>query len=221
MGVSSLINADEARIASIADLMSRLSSGEAGLSDSEAEARLQQYGPNEILEKKTNPFKKFLGYFWGTIPWMIEAAAILSLILSRWDDFAIIFLLLIMNCAVGFWQETKADNAIDLLKKRLAPSARVLREGKWKVLASRMLVPGDLIKVRLGDVVPADIKLVDGDFLQVDESTLTGESLPSEKKVSEVAFSGSIVRQGEMTALVYASGMNTYFGHTARLVESA
>lgn len=221
MGVSSLINADEARIASIADLMSRLSSGEAGLSDSEAEARLQQYGPNEILEKKTNPFKKFLGYFWGTIPWMIEAAAILSLILSRWDDFAIIFLLLIMNCAVGFWQETKADNAIDLLKKRLAPSARVLREGKWKVLASRMLVPGDLIKVRLGDVVPADIKLVDGDFLQVDESTLTGESLPSEKKVSEVAFSGSIVRQGEMTALVYATGMNTYFGHTARLVESA
>ncbi len=221
MGINSIISADDARKASVADLMNNLSSNESGLSTSEAGARLQQYGPNEILEQKVNPLIKFLGYFWGTIPWMIEAAAILSAILSRWDDFAIIFLLLLMNGVVGFWQEHKADNAIELLKERLAPTARVQRDGQWKGLPSRELVPGDIVRIRLGEIVPADIKLIDGDFLQVDESSLTGESLPVEKKVSEVAFSGSIVRQGEMTALVFATGMNTYFGRTAKLVEMA
>ena len=152
---------------------------------------------------------------------MIEAAAILSAILSRWDDFAIIFLLLLMNGVVGFWQEHKADNAIELLKKRLAPAARVLRDGKWNALPSSRLVPGDIVRIRLGEIVPADIKLIEGDFLQIDESALTGESLPVEKKVSDVAFSGSIIRQGEMTALVFATGMNTYFGRTAKLVELA
>jgi H+-transporting ATPase len=201
--------------------MNELSSSENGLSTSEAESRLQQYGPNEISEKKINPLKKFLGYFWGTIPWMIEAAAILSAALSRWDDFAVIFLLLLMNGVVGFWQERKADNAIELLKARLAPAARVQRDGLWKVVLSREIVPGDLIRIRLGEIVPADIKLIEGDFLQVDESSLTGESLPMEKSVLDVAFSGSIVRQGEMTALVFATGMNTYFGRTAKLVELA
>ena len=221
LGMDSIISADEARKASVADLMNNLSSNESGLSTSEADARLQQYGPNEILEKKVNPLIKFLGYFWGTIPWMIEAAAILSAILSRWEDFAIIFLLLLMNGVVGFWQEHKADNAIELLKERLAPTARVQRDGLWKSVPSPELVPGDLVRIRLGEIVPADIKLIEGDFLQVDESSLTGESLPVEKKVSEVAFSGSIVRQGEMTALVFATGMNTYFGRTAKLVELA
>ncbi|MDD4448959.1 MAG: HAD-IC family P-type ATPase, partial [Methanothrix sp.] len=210
-----ITGADEAKKKSVSDLMDSLSSSGRGLSASEAEARLQQYGPNEIIEKKINPFIKFLGYFWGTIPWMIEAAAILSAKLNRWDDFAIIFLLLLMNGVVGFWQEHKADNAIELLKKRLAPSARVLRDGKWNALPASRLVPGDLVRIRLGEIVPADLKLIEGDFLQVDESALTGESLPVEKKVSEVAFSGSIVRQGEMTALVFATGMNTYFGRTA------
>ncbi|MBN1235260.1 MAG: plasma-membrane proton-efflux P-type ATPase [Methanotrichaceae archaeon] len=201
--------------------MNNLSSNESGLSTSEAEARIQQYGANEILEKKVSPLIKFLGYFWGTIPWMIEAAAILSAILSRWDDFAIIFLLLLMNGVVGFWQEHKADNAIELLKERLAPTARVQRDGKWKGLPSGELVPGDLVRIRLGEIVPADIKLIEGDFLQVDESSLTGESLPVDKRISDVAFSGSIVRQGEMTGLVFATGMNTYFGRTAKLVELA
>ena len=219
--MDSIISADEARKASVADLMNNLSSTESGLSTSEADARLQQYGPNEILEKKANPLIKFLGYFWGTIPGMIEAAAILSAILSRWDDFAIIFLLLLMNGVVGFWQERKADNAIELLKERLAPTARVQRDGKWKGLPSGELVPGDIVRIRLGEIVPADIKLIEGDFLLIDESSLTGESLPVEKKVSDIAFSGSIVRQGEMTALVFATGMNTYFGRTAKLVELA
>jgi H+-transporting ATPase len=221
MGLDSIIGADEARKAYVADLMNKLSSSGSGLSTSEAEARLQQYGPNEILEKKINPLIKFLGNFWGTIPWMIEAAAILSAILGRWDDFAIIFLLLLMNGVVGFWQEHKADNAIELLKEKLAPTARVQRDGQWKALPSGELVPGDLVRIRLDEIVPADIKLIEGDFLQVDESSLTGESLPVEKKVSEVAFSGSIVRQGEMTAMVFATGMNTYFGRTAKLVELA
>jgi H+-transporting ATPase len=216
-----IISADEAKKTSVADLMDSLSSSGRGLSASEANARLQQYGPNEIIEKKINPLIKFLGYFWGIIPWMIEAAAILSAILNRWDDFAIIFLLLLMNGVVGFWQENKADNAIELLKKRLAPSARVLRDGRWNALPASRLVPGDLVRIRLGEIVPADLKLIEGDFLQVDESALTGESLPVEKRVSEVAFSGSIVRQGEMTALVFATGMNTYFGRTAKLVELA
>jgi len=219
--MDSIISADEARKTSVADLMNSLSSSGSGLTTSEAKARLQQYGTNEIIDKKINPFIKFLGYFWGTIPWMIEAAAILSAILSRWDDFAIIFLLLLMNGVVGFWQEHKADNAIELLKKRLAPTARVQRDGQWKGLPSGELVPGDLVRIRLGEIIPADLKLIEGDFIQVDESSLTGESLPVEKKVSEVAYSGSIVRQGEMTALVFATGMNTYFGRTAKLVESA
>ncbi len=219
--MDSIISADEARDATVADLTDRLSTKEGGLSTSEADARLQQYGPNEITEKKANPLIKFLGHFWGPIPWMIEAAAILSAILGRWDDFAIIFLLLLMNGVVGFWQEHKADNAIELLKERLAPTARVQRDGQWKGIPSAELVPGDLVRIRLGEIIPADIKLIDGDFLQVDESALTGESLPVDKKVGEIAFSGSIVRQGEMTALVFATGMNTYFGRTARLVELA
>jgi H+-transporting ATPase len=212
---------EEAANKSIDDLMKDLSSSREGLQSSEVQNRRQQYGPNEIAEKRVNPFIKFLSYFWGPIPWMIEAAAILSAALGRWDDFAIIFVLLLMNGAVGFWQEHKADRAIELLKKRLAPKARAKRDGKWQDLASSKLVPGDIVRVRLGEIVPADIKLIEGDYLQVDESALTGESLPVEKKISDVAFSGSIVRQGEMTALVFATGMNTYFGRTAKLVELA
>ncbi|NPV61589.1 MAG: plasma-membrane proton-efflux P-type ATPase [Methanotrichaceae archaeon] len=206
---------------SVEDLMKDLASSRDGLQSSEAQIRAQKYGPNEIAEKRVNPLFKFLSYFWGPIPWMIEAASILSAALGRWDDFAIIFVLLLMNGAVGFWQEHKADRAIELLKKRLAPKARARRDGRWQELASRDLVPGDIVRVRLGEIVPADIKLIDGDFLQVDESALTGESLPVEKKVSDVAYSGSIVRQGEMDALVYATGMDTFFGKTARLVETA
>lgn len=206
---------------SVEDLMKELSSDSEGISSSEAESRRGEYGSNEIAEKRANPIVKFLAYFWGPIPWMIEAAAILSAVLGRWDDFAIIFLLLLMNGVVGFWQENKADRAIELLKKRLAPTARVRRDGKWIDLPSRELVPGDVVRVRMGEIVPADVKLFEGDYLQVDESALTGESLPVEKKTGDVAYSGSMVRMGEMTALVYATGMNTLFGQTAKLVEEA
>jgi H+-transporting ATPase len=215
------IDTEEAKKASIQELFQNLSSSEKGLSESEAQNRLLEVGPNEIPEKKVNPLLKFLLYFWGPIPWMIEAAAIMSIIIHHMEDFYIISALLMLNAVVGFWQEHKADNAIELLKKKLAPSARVLRDSSWKEVPARELVPGDMVRVRLGDIVPADLKLTDGDYLQVDESALTGESLPVEKHVSDVAYSGSVIHQGEMDALVATTGMNTYFGKTARLVEEA
>jgi H+-transporting ATPase len=221
MDANSTISADKAKGLSTEDLINGLSSSKKGLSSSEAKERLQKYGPNEITERKVNPILKFLSYFWGPIPWMIEIAAVLSAIIQRWEDFAVIFALLLVNAVVGFWQEHKASNAIELLKQRLAPKARVLRDGKWTDLPSKGLVPGDLVRVRLGAIIPADIKLIEGDYLEVDESALTGESLPVEKHVSDIAFSGSIVRQGEMNGLVFATGMNTYFGKTAKLVEVA
>jgi len=152
---------------------------------------------------------------------MIEIAAVLSAILGRLEDFTIIFALLLMNGVVGFWQERKAENAIELLKQRLALKARVRRDGIWKEVPSREIVPGDIVRVRLGVIVPADIKLIEGDYLQADESALTGESLPVDKRTSDIAYSGSIIRQGEMNGLVFATGMNTYFGRTAKLVEEA
>jgi len=217
----SVTSTDEAKKASIAELLETLSSSERGLTDSEAKERLQKYGPNEITEKKTSPLVKFLSYFWGPIPWMIEIAAVLSAVLHRWDDFAIILVLLLLNVTVGFWQEHKADNAIELLKQKLALKARVLRDNKWLEVSASEIVPGDIIRLRLGDIFPADVKLMTGDYLLIDESALTGESLPVEKHVSDVAYSGSVIRQGEMDALVVATGMNTFFGKTAKLVEEA
>jgi H+-transporting ATPase len=192
-----------------------------GLSSQEVEKKLQKYGTNEIPEKKVNPLRKFLGYFWGPIPWMIEVAAILSVLINHYEDFAIIFTLLIVNAVVGFWQERKADNAIELLKKRLAPKARVLRDGKWHEIPSKDLVPGDVVRIRLGDIVPADVKLMKGDYLLADESALTGESLPVEKHIHDVAYSGAIIRQGEMDAYVVATGISSFFGKTTKLVAEA
>ena len=197
------------------------SSDENGLSDSSLQERYNDYGYNELEEKKVNPILKFLGYFWGPIPWMIEVAAILSAAIHHWEDFWIIFVLLLLNATVGFWQEYKAGDAINQLKKKLALNARVKRNGKWNRIPARELVPGDVVRVRLGDVVPADIKLFSGDYLSTDESALTGESLPVDKHQSGMAFSGSVVRQGEMDGLVVATGSDTFFGRTAKLVEEA
>ena len=203
----------------INQLLKELSTSRKGLSSSQVESRLQQYGANELPEKKVNPFLKFIAYFWGPIPWMIEAAIVMSALIQHWADFAIISLLLALNAIVGFWQEHQAGNAIEMLKQRLAPTAKVLRDGKWQEKPARELVPGDIVRIRLGDIVPADIKLIEGEYLQVDQSTLTGESLPVEKHVSDVGYSGSIVRQGEMNGLVTAIGAKTYFGKTTKLVE--
>ena len=212
---------DDLKSLSMPEVEKKLGSSPDGLSQAEAEKRLTQYGPNEIEEKSINPLLKFLTYFWGPIPWMIEAAVILSAVARHWPDFIIILILLLANAAVGFWEERQAGNAIAALKAQLAIKARVKRDGKWVTPESRELVPGDVIRVRLGDIVPADARLLEGDSVEVDQSALTGESLPVTRKPGEAVFSGSIIRRGEIGTMVYATGANTYFGKTAQLVQEA
>jgi len=212
---------DDLKSLPLAEVEKKLASSAEGLTQAEAQKRLTQYGPNEIEEKKTNPLLKFLSYFWGPIPWMIEAAVMLSAVARHWPDFGIILVLLLANAGVGFWEEHQAGNAIAALKAKLAIKARVKRDGKWVTPAARELVPGDVIRLRLGDIVPADARLLEGDPIEVDQSALTGESLPATRKSGEAVFSGSIVRQGEIGALVYGTGANTYFGETAQLVQEA
>ncbi|MDA8095864.1 MAG: plasma-membrane proton-efflux P-type ATPase [Betaproteobacteria bacterium] len=215
------LTGDEAKSLSVTAAFERLESSPQGLSSAEAERRLAQNGLNALPEKKTNLLLKFLGYFWGPIPWMIEVAAILSAVVRHWADFVIILILLAFNAVVGFWQEFKAANALEALKSQLALKARVLRDGKWAEIDAARLVPGDLIRLRMGDIIPADGKLTDGEYLSVDQSALTGESLPVGKQAGDTVYSGSIAKQGEMAALVTATGVKTYFGETAKLVESA
>ena len=205
----------------LAEVEKKLESSPDGLTQAEAQKRLTQYGPNELVEKKTNLLLKFLGYFWGPIPWMIEIAVILSGVVRHWPDFFIILLLLVTNAVVAFWEERQAGNEIAALKAKLAIKARVIRDGKWINPAARELVPGDVIRLRLGDVVPADARLLAGDEVSVDQSALTGESLPATRKSGDAVFSGSIIRRGEIGALVYATGEKTYFGKTAQLVQEA
>ncbi len=206
---------------SMDELQERLQSSPDGLTSAEATKRLATYGSNEIAETTVNPFLKLLTYFWGPIPWMIEIAVILSGVLRHWPDFCVILVLLITNATVGFWEEHSAGRAIDALKAQLAITARVRRDGAWGAPDARELVPGDVIRMRLGDIVPADARLLAGDPVEVDESALTGESLPAERGPGDAVFSGSIIRQGEIGAIVYATGTGTYFGKTAQLVQDA
>lgn len=206
---------------SLQDTYTSLNTSVNGLTTEEANKRLQQYGKNTIVEKKINPIFKFLSYFWGPIPWMIEIAALLSLIVNHWMDLIIILVLLFFNAIVGFWQEHQALNAVEALKNELALKTKVKRDGKWTEIDADNLVPGDIIRVRLGDIIPADIILAEGDYLSIDQSALTGESLSVSKKPGDIAYSSSIVKQGEMIAVVKTTGANTYFGKTAKLVSEA
>ncbi len=212
---------DDLKTLPLAEVEKKLGSSPDGLTQAEAQKRLTQYGPNELVEEKTNLLLKFLCYFWGPIPWMIEIAVILSGVVRHWPDFFIILLLLVTNAVVAFWEERQAGNEIAALKAKLAIKARVIRDGKWINPAARELVPGDVIRLRLGDVIPADARLLAGDEVSVDQSALTGESLPATRKSGDAVFSGSIIRRGEIGALVYATGGNTYFGKTAQLVQEA
>ncbi|MDX1797728.1 MAG: HAD-IC family P-type ATPase, partial [Candidatus Lokiarchaeia archaeon] len=219
--VNNILTSENVKDLSVDDVYSQLKASKKGLSENEAKERLERFGYNEIPEKKVNPVIKFLRNFWGPIPWMIEVATVLSAIIGHWEDFWIILILLMVNGVVRFWEENKADNAIELLKSKLAVNARVLREGEWETVPAKELVPGDIIRIRLGDIIPGDLKLINGDYLQIDESALTGESLPVEKHVSDIGYSGSIVKQGEMDGIVVSTGMKTYFGKTTELVEKA
>ncbi|MCD5424216.1 HAD-IC family P-type ATPase [Limosilactobacillus fermentum] len=182
---------------------------------------MQKYGANALEEKEESFIHKLVHAFMGPIEYMIEAAAIISAIIGHWDDFIIIMLLLIFNVTIDLWQSQKASSALAALKKGMAPQANALRNGKYQTIDAATLVPGDIIKIRLGMIVPADLRLISGDYASIDQSALTGESIAANKKVGDEAYSGSVVKQGEMEAVVIATGSNTFFGRTAKLVANA
>jgi H+-transporting ATPase len=213
--------AEELAKLSLEQLEGRLETSKDGLTRDEAQQRLEKYGYNELPEKRENALLKFLSYFWGPIPIMIMVAAVLSAVLGNWPDLGVILALLVMNAIVGFREEYQAGNAIAALKEKLALMAKVKRDRQWITVPARELVPGDIIRIRIGDIVPADARLLEGDPVQVDQSALTGESLPVERKSQDVIYSGSIIKQGEIDALVYATGKGTFYGKTVELVESA
>ena len=199
---------------------SQVGSDLTGLSQSEAESRLQKYGYNEISEDRRSPLIDLLSRYWGPMPWLLELTIILSLLLNHLIDAIVVFVLLTINVVVGFINSDHSQKALELLKSKLATKARVKRNGSWTRVDARQLVLGDVIYLNLGDVVPADAKVTKGELL-VDQSSLTGESLPVHLHDSDVIFSGTVVTQGEGMGLVVNTGEATYFGATAGLVKLA
>ncbi len=197
------------------------SDAERGLSEEEVRRRLQRYGPNAIEEKEEPLWHRIFRRFWGPIPWMIEVAAILSAIVQKWEDFVIITIMLLVNAALDFFQEHRALNALAALKQRMALEVTVLRDGEYRTIPARELVPGDIVKLKIGDLVPADVQLLDGDYLATDQSTLTGESLPVTRRKSDVAYANTVVKQGEMRGVVVNTGANTNFHTVVALVARA
>jgi H+-transporting ATPase len=191
-----------------------------GLSDSEVKKRLEIFGYNEIVEEKKNPFLEFLLRYWGPMPWLLELALGLSFILRHYLEGIIIFVLLTVNAVIGYVHSRGSQKAVELLKKKLAIKAKVLRDGKWVMKEAKEIMPGDIISVRLGDIVPSDAKIISGE-LSIDQSALTGESLPAETHQSDIIYSSSVVRRGEARCAVVNTGANTYFGKTAELVKTA
>ena len=192
-----------------------------GLSAQQVRDRIARFGYNEIQEKEEPLWHRVFRRFWGPIPWMIEAAAILSAVVQKWEDFAIITFMLLVNAGLDFFQEHRALNALKALKQRLANEVVVLRGGSFKTVRARELVPGDIVKLRIGNIVPADVQLLEGEYLSVDQSALTGESLPVNKKTGEAAYANTIVKQGEMLAVVVNTAANTNFHTVVALVARA
>ncbi|KAG2536051.1 hypothetical protein PVAP13_9NG154000 [Panicum virgatum] len=198
-----------------------------GLTSEQAQQRLQIFGPNKLEEKEESKFLKFLGFMWNPLSWVMEAAAIMAIALANgggkppdWQDFVGIITLLLINSTISFIEENNAGNAAAALMARLAPKAKVLRDGRWTEEEAAILVPGDIISIKLGDIIPADARLLDGDPLKIDQSALTGESLPVTKGPGDSVYSGSTVKQGEIEAVVIATGVHTFFGKAAHLVDS-
>jgi XFP-like protein/E1-E2 ATPase/D-xylulose 5-phosphate/D-fructose 6-phosphate phosphoketolase-like protein/cation transport ATPase-like protein len=196
-------------------------SADHGLSESEAQRLLEKSGYNELAEEAPNPVLKFLSYFWGPIPWMIEIAIVLSALVQHWTDMTMILILLLMNAGVGFWEEFQAGATLAALKAQLALQAQVKRDGVWRVIPARELVPKDVIHLRMGQIIPADATLLEGEPIEVDQSALTGESLPVSHKSGDLVYSSSIIQRGEIDAVVSATGAQTYMGRTAHLVQTA
>ncbi len=205
---------------STAETLAKLGASEAGLAGEEVAQRRAFYGRNEITEKQRSPLLGFLGRYWGPMPWLLELAMVLAFVLGRATDGYIILALLTLNAVVGFTHERSAAQAVALLKQRLSITAKVKRAGKWQPLPAGEIVPGDIIAVKLGDIVPADLKLIDGE-VSVDESALTGESLAREKQANALLYSGSVIRRGETEGIALNTGAQTHFGRTAELVKGA
>jgi H+-transporting ATPase len=193
---------------------------DSGLSSADVEARRKEHGYNEVIETKEHPVLRFLSKFWGLSAWMLELIIVLSAVLRKFSDLAVVSALLIVNAILSFAQERRAAGVVETLRKRLQVSARVMRDSSWRVVPARELVPGDIIRVRPGDIIPADTKLLNGD-LSVDQSALTGESKDADKKAGDVLSSGSVVRRGEGNGAVMLTGSQTYFGRTTELVQEA
>ena len=192
----------------------------AGLTGSEAAARLRRDGPNEVAEPRAHPIARFAAKFWGVSPWMLELIAVLSFLLQKTADLWVALALLVANAVIGFVQEQRASSAVEALRSQMRVMARALRDGSWQPVAARELVRGDVVRLRAGDFVPADVRLAEGE-LRIDQSALTGESRDVERGTGDTVYSGSVVRRGEATALVTATGATTYFGRTTQLVASA
>ncbi|MFW6308278.1 MAG: plasma-membrane proton-efflux P-type ATPase, partial [Campylobacterales bacterium] len=201
--------------------LKELDSSIEGLSSAEASARIEKYGKNAIETKSESRLRALFKTFWGPIPWMIEVAALLSLIIGHWSDFFIIMTLLIVNSFIEFIQKGKAQSALDALKASMALKARAKRDGVWSDVDATTLVPGDIVSIENGDVIPADLIALEGKYVSIDQASLTGESLPVSKKTDDEIYSGSVVKQGAMVCLVSATGENTFFGKTASLVAEA
>ncbi len=211
----------------IEEVFEQLKCSREGLTSDEGANRLQIFGPNKLEEKKESKFLKFLGFMWNPLSWVMEAAAIMAIALANgggkppdWQDFVGIIVLLLINSTISFIEENNAGNAAAALMAGLAPKTKVLRDGRWTEQDAAILVPGDIISIKLGDIVPADARLLEGDPLKIDQSALTGESLPVTKNPSDEVFSGSTCKQGEIDAVVIATGVHTFFGKAAHLVDS-
>jgi len=191
-----------------------------GLSSEEVQRRISEHGYNEVPERRVSPFTRFAKRFWGITPWMLEITIVLTWILGKQLEMYVVTGLLVFNAVLGFIQEEKANAALAFLKQSLTVKARVKRDGRWATVPARELVPGDIIRLRAGDFVPADARVAEGS-VEVDQSSLTGESLLVERKVDDIVFSGSIVRMGEITGIVVSTGSRTYFGRTVELVQIA
>jgi H+-transporting ATPase len=205
---------------SVEDALKALNSSTNGLTELEADNRSQKFGLNQVIEKKGNPVLAFLSRYWGPMPWLLELAIVLSCVLKHYLEAGIIFTLLTINTVIGYIQSRGSQRALAALKTRLAIQADILRDGKWATREARVIVPGDIISIGLGDIVPADAKIISGE-LSIDQSILTGESLPVDAQPSAILYSGSIVERGEAKCLVVNTGANTYFGKTAELVKIA
>jgi H+-transporting ATPase len=207
--------------ASVPDTLAELKvNPDTGLTGAEVDTRRKENGYNEVAEKKGHPILKFLKKFWGISAWMLELIMVLSAVLKNYSDLIVVGSLLVINAILGFMQEHRAAGVVAALRKRLQVNARVRRDSNWKVIPARELVPGDIVRVRPGDIIPADVKLLTG-AMSVDQSALTGESKDADKKPGEVLSSGSVVRRGEGNGVVMLTGAKTYFGRTTQLVQEA